>query len=152
MRWIRSMNENPSRTAIVSFKVEAELAELLNQLPNKSEFIRQAISLHMDAPCPLCLGQGTVSAEIQKYFSTLLGLATHSCVACGREISLLIDIGRLSAQHRAPFEQFLMGGLLYCENCFTNARACVVCGRHIDESRMLEHIKSAHVAPNATNS
>ena len=31
------------RKTLVAFKVEAELADLLNQLPNKSAFIRAAI-------------------------------------------------------------------------------------------------------------
>lgn len=38
------MTHKPPKTAVVAFKVEKELAELLDKLPNKSAFIRKAIA------------------------------------------------------------------------------------------------------------
>ena len=35
-------------------KVESELAELLDKLPNKSAFIRNAIAAQLGVACPLC--------------------------------------------------------------------------------------------------
>ena len=41
------MGRRQPKTAVVAFKVETELAELLNKLPNKSAFIRKAIAAQM---------------------------------------------------------------------------------------------------------
>ena len=53
----------PSKTQkkqIVAFKVEDDLAEFLDKLPNKSEFIRKAILAQFGMTCPLCAGAGVV--------------------------------------------------------------------------------------------
>ena len=47
------MAKKNSKTSVVAFKVETELAEILNQLPNKSAFIRKAIVNQLDMACPL---------------------------------------------------------------------------------------------------
>ena len=41
------MARKTPKTAVVAFKVEEELAEFLNKLPNKSAFIRKAIAAQM---------------------------------------------------------------------------------------------------------
>ena len=41
------MSRKTPKTALVAFKVEEELAEFLNKLPNKSAFIRKAIAAHI---------------------------------------------------------------------------------------------------------
>ena len=43
---------------IVAFKVEPELAALLDAMPNKSEFIRAAVQGRIASACPLCRGTG----------------------------------------------------------------------------------------------
>ena len=43
---------------IVAFKVEPELAALLDAMPNKSEFIRNAVARQLSTACPLCRGTG----------------------------------------------------------------------------------------------
>ena len=43
---------------IVAFKVEAELAAVLDAMPNKSEFIRAAVQNRLGTACPLCRGSG----------------------------------------------------------------------------------------------
>jgi hypothetical protein len=52
------MAQKTPKTAVVAFKVEEELADFLNQLPNKSAFIRKAIAAQMSMACPLCHGTG----------------------------------------------------------------------------------------------
>ena len=44
------MSRKPPKTAVVAFKVEEQLAEFLNKLPNKSAFIRKAIAARPDYP------------------------------------------------------------------------------------------------------
>src|SRR4029450_2615239 len=55
------MARKTPKSDIVAFKVEEELAAFLNQLPNKSAFIRKAIAAMMSMACPLCNGAGQVS-------------------------------------------------------------------------------------------
>ncbi|HLA84505.1 MAG TPA: hypothetical protein VJL29_06905 [Thermoguttaceae bacterium] len=53
---------------IVTFKVDQSLWEALRDVPNRSEFIRQAIQTAMDRACPLCQGTGTLSPEQQEHW------------------------------------------------------------------------------------
>lgn len=46
---------------IVTFKADLRLAEELKRLPNKSEFIRQALLRALGNECPLCHGAGSWS-------------------------------------------------------------------------------------------
>lgn len=48
---------------IVSFKVDAALAASLKGIPNRSEFIRNAILAALDNGCPLCQGTGILTTE-----------------------------------------------------------------------------------------
>jgi Ribonuclease G/E len=45
----------------ITFKVDSDLASALGNLPNRSEFIRQAILNAMENTCPLCQGTGHLS-------------------------------------------------------------------------------------------
>ena len=57
----RKPASKPGKVRVVAFKVEEELADLLDKLPNKSAFIRKAIEAQLGRPCPLCSGKGAVS-------------------------------------------------------------------------------------------
>ena len=61
------MSRKPSKTAVVAFKVEEELAEFLNKLPNKSAFIRKAIAAQLGMACPLCNGKGLVPRGVHDH-------------------------------------------------------------------------------------
>lgn len=56
------------RPVTITFKAESELAEALGQLPNKSEFIRQALLAALGATCPLCGGTGFLSEAQQEHW------------------------------------------------------------------------------------
>jgi hypothetical protein len=49
------MNE---KQGIVTFKAPESLREALQSIPNKSEFIRNAVTAALDGVCPLCNGTG----------------------------------------------------------------------------------------------
>ena len=53
---------------IITFKVSPALGEALRDIPNRSEFIRQAIQTAMGGVCPLCQGTGTLSPEQQEHW------------------------------------------------------------------------------------
>ena len=55
---------------IVTFKADAALAEALDAIPNKSAFIRTAISTAFDHSCPLCLGTGILTPEQKRHWDT----------------------------------------------------------------------------------
>lgn len=67
---------------IISFKVDGALADILDAVPNRSEFIRTAILNALEKNCPLCLGTGILSPEQQKHWSAFI--ETHSVRQCDR--------------------------------------------------------------------
>jgi hypothetical protein len=132
------------KTAVVAFKVEEELADFLNQLPNKSAFIRKAIAAQMSMACPLCHGSGQVSRWVHDYFVPLLqSWAGRKCDGCGTDLALPEDPGALSPEDQARLEQFFKGGPLYCDPCYDKAPTCGDCGWHIREDMARQH-KHAH--------
>src|SRR5947209_13656904 len=81
-----SMSRKTPKTAVVAFKVEAELAEFLNKLPNKSAFIRKAIASQLSMACPLCNGSGVVPRGVHDHYAPLLQEHnSRSCDGCGHE-------------------------------------------------------------------
>jgi ssDNA-binding Zn-finger/Zn-ribbon topoisomerase 1 len=137
------MTRKTHKTAVVAFKVEEELAEFLNKLPNKSAFIRKAIAAQMKMACPLCNGSGVVSRGVHDHYAALLGdLNSRNCEGCGSVLSLPRDDGDLSAEERSRLEQFFHGGPLYCDDCYPKAPTCGECGWHVPE--VAEHQRKVH--------
>ena len=68
---------------VFTFKTDDQLAELLDHMPNRSEFIRKALLTAMDRHCPLCHGSGILTVEQQNHLERFL--ATHpleKCTSC----------------------------------------------------------------------
>src|ERR1700677_3918106 len=104
------MSQKQAKTAVVAFKVEAELADLLNKLPNKSAFIRKAIEAQLGMACPLCNGRGVVPRGIHDYpppFWTRL--ASGNGVGGGDDLPLPRQSGELSVDDHQRLEQFFNG-------------------------------------------
>jgi len=53
---------------IITFKVEASLAEAIRLLPNRSAFIRGAVLTALDHACPLCQGTGILTPEQKRHW------------------------------------------------------------------------------------
>ena len=81
---------------VITFKVDESLREALEQVPNRSEFIRSAIQAALEGTCPLCRGTGTLTPEQRRHwqaFARCHSLRTcddcHAvhlvCLAAGRE-------------------------------------------------------------------
>jgi hypothetical protein len=69
---------------IITFKVEAPLAEMLKRMPNRSQFIRSAILSSLEHICPLCQGLGILSPDQKQHwqeFSEHHGIG--ECRECG---------------------------------------------------------------------
>lgn len=130
---------------VVAFKVEEDLADLLNKLENKSAFIRKAIAAQLGVACPLCQGKGVVPRGVHNHIAPLLRqLNSRSCEGCGHTLQLPLDAGELKDEDRTRLEQFFLGGPLYCDGCFEKAPTCTDCGWHIDTQRFAEHHRQAH--------
>jgi hypothetical protein len=139
------MSKKAQKTAVVAFKVEEELAEFLNKLPNKSAFIRKAIAAQLKMACPLCQGAGVVSRGVHDHYASLLPqLNSRGCEGCGHKLPIPSDPGELANEPRHRLEQFFHGGPLYCDDCYEKAPTCDDCGWHIGEDLAAEHHKAAH--------
>jgi hypothetical protein len=133
------------KTEVVAFKVEKELADLLNKLPNKSAFIRKAIAAQMGMACPLCNGKGVVPRGVHDHFAPLLAkMSARDCDGCGHALKLPRDGGDLSPEDNDRLEQFFHGGPLYCDGCYDKAPTCDDCGWHIAPERVAEHLRKVH--------
>ncbi len=139
------MSRKPPKTAVVAFKVEQELADLLDKLPNKSAFIRKAIEAQLGRACPLCKGKGVVPRGVHDHFAPLLDqFSSRSCEGCGHELRLPLDEGDLDPETRSRLEQFFLGGPLYCDGCFEKQPTCSDCGWHIGPEQVADHLRQAH--------
>jgi len=69
------------KTEIITFKVDEELAELIQRLPNKSEFIRQAVMAAMNNTCPLCQGTGRLTPAQKTHWNEFT--QHHEIEECG---------------------------------------------------------------------
>jgi hypothetical protein len=135
------------KTEVVAFKVEKELADLLNKVPNKSDFIRQAIVSHLGMACPLCNGRGVVPRGVHDYYAPLLSkMGQAHCDNCGDEMPLPREAGELDPEDRARLEQFFLGGPLLCDGCYDKAPTCNYegCGWHIAPDKVAQHVHQAH--------
>src|SRR5262249_46395826 len=139
------MTRKQPKTAVVAFKVEEELAEFLNKLPNKSAFIRKAIAAQLGMACPLCDGLGVVPRGVHDHYAPLVSrFNSRLCEGCGHELSLPRDPGDLAAEDRERLEQFFHGGPLYCGGCYGKAPTCDDCGWHIAPELVADHHQKAH--------
>ncbi|HXG08841.1 MAG TPA: hypothetical protein VNK04_03550 [Gemmataceae bacterium] len=141
------MPRKSPKTAVVAFKVEKELADLLNKLRNKSEFIRKAIEAQLGVACPLCNGKGTVPRGVHDHYAPLLTRQiSRQCDGCGNPLAVPRDPGDLDPADRERLEQFFHGGPLYCDGCYDKAPTCDECEWHIAPDRVAEHRRKAHRA------
>lgn len=135
----------PAKTEVVAFKVESALAELLNQLPNKSAFIRNAIAAQLGVSCPLCHGKGVVPRGVHDHYAPVLNqYRSRNCDGCGNLLNLPLDSSEIDEASRARLEQFFLGGPFYCNTCYDKAPSCEDCGWHVSPERLAEHLRKAH--------
>jgi hypothetical protein len=141
-----AMSKKNAKTAVVAFKVETELADILNQLPNKSAFIRKAIVNQLDMACPLCSGAGMLPKGLHDHFAPLVSkLNAKACDECGDKSTVLASsVVELTSEDRERLEQFFHGGPFYCSPCFHKAASCGDCGWHIAPDQIKKHQKQAH--------
>jgi len=68
---------------VFTFKAGEELAEILDGMVNKSEFIRKAIEEALGKRCPLCNGTGALTPAQHNHMQHFLTLHTiERCKEC----------------------------------------------------------------------
>ena len=111
---------------IVAFKVEPDLAALLDAMPNKSEFIRNAVARQLSTACPLCRGTGI--APFTGVTDELTRLVQQHplcvCAGCGVKVPAPVPHARAlrgGAAHRVvrALGRLLLRGVRH--------RACAFC-------------------------
>ena len=113
---------------IVAFKVEADLAALLDAMPNKSEFIRSAVARQLSTACPLCRGTGI--APFSGVTDELTRLVQQHplcvCAGCGVKVPRPCHTpGHCEEEPR--IESFERWGVFYCEACGPTVAFCTQC-------------------------
>ena len=137
--------QKTQKKQIVAFKVEDELADFLDALPNKSEFIRKAILAQFGMTCPLCTGSGVVDKGIHDHYEPVI--ADHNsraCEKCSTQVAFPMTVEAAAPQDRERFEQFLHGGPLYCAKCYPTAPPCHDCGWHVMMEKVADHFRMVH--------
>ena len=85
------------KTDLITFKVDPSLAELIERLPNRSEFIRKAILAALTNTCPLCLGSGVLTPEQREHWGRFTkGHKVERCDDCNA-IHLQCERGDVNA-------------------------------------------------------
>jgi hypothetical protein len=139
------MPRKSPKSKIVAFKVEEELADFLDNLPNKSDFIRKAILSQFGMTCPLCTGSGVVPRGIHDHYKPVIATEnTRPCEKCKSDVAIPLSGEGVSATDRKRLEQFLHGGPIYCPKCYPTVPACDDCGWHVAMEKVAEHFKRQH--------
>ena len=88
---------------VITFKVDESLREALEQIPNRSEFIRSAIQSALEGTCPLCRGTGTLTPHQRRHWEAFA--RNHSlrmCDDCHAVHLICLAAGRESAESHTP--------------------------------------------------
>lgn len=85
----------------ITFKTDETLAEVLDRIPNKSEFIRNAIEVALKYKCPLCHGRGVLTREQSKHLQSFL--TRHNLEKCDKcdAVYFTCDTGTDTGGHHA---------------------------------------------------
>jgi hypothetical protein len=122
---------------LVALKIDAETAAALDALPNKSEFIREALRARLDDVCPLCGGSGRrpPTGLPQPGRRHLHLMPRARCHDCGRESSVVGDAEPRDrsalAREVERLRAFLSFGDFFCGPCFDRSRECDRCGHRV---------------------
>jgi hypothetical protein len=130
----------PRKSVLVGLKVDAETAAALDAVPNKSEFIREALRARLEEVCPLCAGTGRrpPAPAVPPGRRHLHAVPRARCADCGRESAVL---GETPARERADgaleherLKAFLAFGDYFCLPCFARSQECGRCGHRVAAS------------------
>ena len=77
------MSSTEKKSAVITFKAEGKMLEELNAIPNRSEFIREAVLNALSETCPLCGGAGFLNAKQRQHWENFTKMHTvRHCRKC----------------------------------------------------------------------
>ncbi len=65
---------------VITFKVDESLRELIQGIPNRSDFIRTALLAALESRCPFCKGSGVLTPKKREHWETFA--RKHRLKAC----------------------------------------------------------------------
>ena len=72
-----------SKSEVITFKVDEALSEALKSIPNRSAFIRTAVSEALASTCPLCQGKGFLTPRQKEHWDDFAeGHDIRKCKDC----------------------------------------------------------------------
>jgi len=74
------MPKRRQKLNIITFKADKSLLEAMEGIPNRSEFIRDAVSAALDSVCPLCDGTGILTPGQKSHWNEFA--VNHVIVEC----------------------------------------------------------------------
>ncbi|UCD29345.1 MAG: CopG family transcriptional regulator [Planctomycetota bacterium] len=74
------MPRKQQKSSVVTFKADQALLEAMKGIPNRSEFIRDAVSAALDSVCPLCDGTGVLTPSQKNHWNEFA--VDHTIVEC----------------------------------------------------------------------
>ena len=74
------MSAKKSKSEIITFKVDESLFEAISDIPNRSDFIRQAVLAALNSTCPLCQGTGALTRKQRDHWQNFI--RDHSLEKC----------------------------------------------------------------------
>ena len=93
-----------TKSEIVTFKVDEALLESLSAIPNRSDFIRRAVTAALENTCPLCQGTGVLTPPQREHWDAFA--RTHVVVECSdcheRHIVCTGGGAKSEGSHRKP--------------------------------------------------
>lgn len=74
------MSAGSVRQEIITFKADRSLLDAMAGVPNRSEFIRNAVLAALENICPLCKGRGILTANQRNHWNSFA--ADHGLAEC----------------------------------------------------------------------
>jgi hypothetical protein len=94
-----------SKSVVVTFRVDAHLAEALERVPDKSAFIRRALTGAFHETCPACAGEGRLDCDAARWLGDVLSKeGAKKCECCGAAFppELAASRGETTCGHCGP--------------------------------------------------
>lgn len=74
---------------VITFKADNTLASVLKNIPNRSQFIRNAVLRALENVCPLCQGNGILNVNQKEHWDTFIN--HHKITKCSDCESMYIQ-------------------------------------------------------------
>jgi len=80
------------KEGVITFKVSEDLLDVIKNIPNRSNFIRNAVLTALDSACPLCNGTGLLTPKQREHWAYFA--EHHAVKRCSDCDELILECGR----------------------------------------------------------